>query len=60
MEERRAMRDKTGMVPKPKPERGSFMEQRLKELERERAKFNVNHLGYYNGGLPSKGEMAVR
>ena len=55
MEERRSMRDATGHVPAPKPLRGSYAEKRLKELADARALHNVNHLGYYKGGLPQKG-----
>lgn len=54
MEQHRKMRDVTGHVPKPKPARGSYAEHRLKYLEKEREMFNVNHLGYYRGGLPQK------
>ena len=53
MEKNRKMRDKTGHVPGPQPLRGSYAEFRMKALEKEREKFNVNHLGYYNGGLNS-------
>jgi len=60
MEKNRKMRDATGHVPPPKPARGSYAEHRLKALEKERAKFNVNHLGYYKGGLPQKDMFTVR
>ena len=60
MEANRKMRDATGHVPSPKPTRGTYAEHRLKTLEKEREKFNVNHLGYYNGGLPKKNNGAIR
>ena len=46
------MRDKSGNVPKTSPERGSYAEQRLNQLKKERDKYNVNYLGYYKGGVP--------
>lgn len=33
---------------------------RLAELKAEREKYNVNDLGYYNGGVPRKNRGAVR
>jgi len=33
---------------------------RLAELKAERQKYNVNDLGYYNGGVPRKHRGAVR
>ena len=60
MEKHRKKRDVTGHVPKPKPVRGSYAEYRLNYLEKEREKYNVNHLGYYNGGLPRKGLGSIR
>ena len=60
MEKNRKMRDKTGHVPDPEPMRGSYAEFRMKSLEKEREKYNVNHLGYYNGGLPVKGNERTR
>jgi curved DNA-binding protein CbpA len=60
MENNRKQRDATGHVPSPRPVRGSYAEHRLKQLEKERAKYNVNHLGYYSGGLPQKGMFAAR
>jgi curved DNA-binding protein CbpA len=60
MEKNRKMRDKTGHVPGPTPMRGSYAEFRMKALEKERSKFNVNHLGYYSGGLPVKGNETIR
>jgi DnaJ-class molecular chaperone len=49
---RRDTRDKKGLTPKDKPLRGSYAEERLQQLKKEREKYNVNHLGYYQGGLP--------
>jgi len=60
MEMKRKMRDRSGRVPGPQPMRGSYAEHRIKHLEKERAKFNVNHLGYYNGGLPQKHKGGIR
>jgi len=54
------MRDKSGLFPTEKPKRGSYAEDRLQELQRERDKYNVNHLGYYKGGLPQKGKGNIR
>lgn len=45
-------RDKRGLSPKSKPVRGSYAEQRINELRKERNKYNVNDLGFYNGGVP--------
>lgn len=50
----RENRERSGHVPTPQAARGSYAEYRLKQLEKERKMFNVNHLGYYNGGLPFK------
>ncbi len=60
MAKNRKMRDRSGHVPGPTPMRGSYAEYRIKQLEREREKFNVNFLGYYNGGLPQKNNGSVR
>ena len=53
-------RDKRGLSPKSKPVRGSYAEQRINELRKERAKYNVNDLGYYNGGVPRAHRGSVR
>jgi hypothetical protein len=53
-------RDLGGMTPKHKPARGSYAEDRLNQLKKEREKYNVNHLGYYRGGLPKKGKGPIR
>ena len=60
MEERRAERDKRGIIPSEKPARGSYAEQRLNELRKDREKYNVNFLGYYKGGLPNPKMGPVR
>lgn len=60
LENRRDMRDKRGMVPNESPTRGSYAEERLAQLKREREKYNVNHLGFYNGGVPQKNKGARR
>ena len=49
-----ADRNKTGIYPTERPAPGSYAEERLAELKEEREKFNVNHLGYFNGGVPTK------
>lgn len=54
LEYRRDLRDKRGIVPKDKPARGSYAEERLDMLKKEREKYSVNHLGYYEGGIPRK------
>lgn len=60
MEKRRDKRDKTGMIPKDKPVRGSYAEDRLNQLKKDRAQYNVNHLGYYQGGIPRKDSGPLR
>ena len=60
MEARRAARDKSGNIPRDGPSRGSYAENRLEELKKEREKYNVNHLGYYRGGLPQKEKGPIR
>ena len=60
MDKRRDKRDKTGMIPKDKPVRGSYAEDRLNQLKKDRAQYNVNPLGYYQGGLPRKDSGAIR
>ncbi len=60
MENRRDKRDKSGMVPKDKPVRGSYAEDRLNQLKKDREQYSVNHLGYYSGGLPRKDSGAIR
>lgn len=60
MEVQAGVRDKTGHMPRATPVKGSFEEDRLNELRREREKYNVNFMGYYNGGLPQKGLGRVR
>lgn len=60
MDKRRDKRDKTGMIPKDKPVRGSYAEDRLNQLKKDREQYSVNHLGYYSGGVPQKGRGAIR
>lgn len=60
MNNRRDLRNKDGNVARPAPVRGSYAEQRIKELKKERAKYNVNDLGYYNGGVPRKNRGSIR
>ena len=52
-------RDARGEVRSaPKP--GSYAEVRMKELAEQRKQYNVNHIGYYRGGLPQKGKGDIR
>lgn len=60
MEANRKNRDRSGHVQGPTTMRGSYAEYRLKKLEKERQQFNVNHLGYYNGGIPTKHSGNIR
>lgn len=48
------------MVKREQPERGSYAEERLEQLKKERAKYSVNHLGYYSGGVPRKDSGSLR
>ena len=52
MENRRDKRDKSGVVKGDKPARGSYAEDRLNQLKKDREQYSVNHLGYYSGGIP--------
>ena len=52
LEKGRAKRDRTGHVKRDPPKRGSYAEFRMRELEEMRKKYNANHLGIYDGGLP--------
>jgi len=60
MDLRRDKRDKSGMIPKVKPVRGSYAEDRLNQLKKDRDQYSVNHLGYYKGGLPRKDSGPLR
>lgn len=60
LENRPEVRDKAGQVPKEPAKRGSYAEDRLAQLKRDRDLYSVNHLGYYKGGLPQKDMGAVR
>lgn len=60
MDLRRDKRDKSGMIPKGKPVRGSYAEDRLNQLKKDREQYSVNHLGYYSGGLPRKDSGPLR
>ena len=60
LENRIDLRDKGGIVSDGKPKRGSYEEERLDQLKKDRAKYNVNHLGYYRGGVPQKDMGAIR
>ena len=53
-------RDASGNVPMAAPAAGSYAEQRLAELKAQRAQYNVNDIGFYRGGVPSKGRGALR
>lgn len=60
MNYRRDLRNKHGMTARSAPARGSYAEQRIQELKKERAKYNVNDLGYYNGGVPRANRGSLR
>ena len=53
-------RDATGNIPAAAPAKGSYAETRLAELKEQRKQYNVNDLGFYRGGVPSKGRGAIR
>lgn len=57
---RRDNRDKTGLGPRAAAARGSYADQRMRELAKERARYNVNNLGYYNGGVPRYNRGSLR
>lgn len=60
MNYRRDLRNADGNVSKAPAARGSYAEFRINELKKERKKYNVNDLGYYNGGVPRKNRGAIR
>lgn len=60
LENRVDKRDKAGLVHGEKPTRGSYADDRLAQLKRDREQYSVNHLGYYQGGLPKKDSGALR
>jgi len=60
MNHRRDLRNKDGNVDKSPAVRGSYADQRINELRKERAKYNVNDLGYYNGGVPRRYRGSLR
>jgi hypothetical protein len=47
-------------MPRKAPLVGSYAEERLAELKQERAKYNVNDLGFYRGGIPKRGRGPIR
>lgn len=51
-------RDRHGVIAKEK--RGKYAEQRMAELAADREKYNVNHLGYYKGGVPQPNRGPIR
>ena len=53
-------RDESGNVPMAAPAKGSYAEQRLAELKEQRKQYNVNDIGFYRGGVPSKGRGPIR
>lgn len=53
-------RDESGMVRGAAPAPGSYAEIRMKELAEQRKQYNVNHIGYYRGGVPQKGRGLIR
>lgn len=59
-EKRFDLRDAAGNTPIAKNDPSSYAAERIAELAVERAKYNVNHLGNYKGGLPQRGRGAIR
>jgi len=53
-------RDESGNLPSAVPAAGSYAETRLAELKKQREQYNVNHIGFYRGGVPSKGRGPIR
>ncbi|EGR29036.1 phosphatidylinositol 4-kinase, putative [Ichthyophthirius multifiliis] len=53
-------RNSDGNVFRQPHKKGSFAEEKQKILAEERAKYNVDHLGRYKGGLPVKGQGTTR
>ena len=53
-------RDEAGNTPTAAPAPGSYAAERLAELKEQRKQYNVNDLGYYRGGVPRRGNGAVR
>lgn len=53
-------RDETGNLPSAVPAPGSYAETRLAELKQQRKQYNVNDIGFYRGGVPSKGRGPIR
>ena len=51
-------RDRSGATPSRVS--GNYAAKRMEELAKERAKYNVNHLGYYKGGVPQPNRGAIR
>jgi hypothetical protein len=58
-EHRPDLRNAQGNIP-TKVAPGSYAEERLAELKKERDRYNVNHLGYYKGGLPQRDRGSIR
>lgn len=54
------LRAHDGHLPADSPKKGSYAETRMRELEEQRNKYNVNYLGYYKGGLPQKDRGVLR
>jgi len=53
-------RDVSGNVPMAAPAPGSYAEDRQRELKEQREQYNANHIGFYRGGVPSKGRGPIR
>lgn len=51
-------RDRSGVAPTRV--QGTYAATRMAELAKERAKYNVNHLGYYQGGVPQPNRGPIR
>ena len=54
------MRDAAGNTPAQVNDPTSYAAERIAELKSQRAKYNVNDLGYYSGGLPRRDGGSLR
>jgi len=54
------LRDKMGNTPTAADAAESYAAERKAELARQRKYYNVNHLGFYRGGVPRKGKGVIR
>jgi hypothetical protein len=59
-DKRNDLRDSAGNTPVAKYDPMSYAAERVAELKEQRAKFNVNDIGYYRGGLPQRDRGCIR